>query len=28
LLHKDLADGEGFEPPVDSRLQQFSRLPP
>jgi len=21
-------DGEGFEPPVDSRLQQFSRLPP
>jgi integrase len=22
------ADGEGFEPPVDSRPQQFSRLPP
>ena len=22
------ADGEGFEPPLDSRLEQFSRLPP
>lgn len=22
------ADGEGFEPPVDFRLLQFSRLPP
>jgi len=28
LLHKDLADGEGFEPPVRERVQQFSRLPP
>ena len=28
LLHKDLADGKGFEPPVDSRLQRFSRPPP
>ena len=25
---KGLADGEGFEPPVDLRPQQFSRLPP
>jgi hypothetical protein len=22
------ADGEGFEPPVHERAQQFSRLPP
>lgn len=28
LLHKDLSDGEGFEPPVPERVQQFSRLPP
>jgi len=28
LLHKDLTDGEGFEPPVPERVQQFSRLPP
>jgi integrase len=28
LLHKDLTDGEGFEPPVDSRPQRFSRPPP
>ncbi len=28
LLHNDLADGEGFEPPVDSRPQRFSRPPP
>ncbi len=28
LQHNDLADGEGFEPPVDSRPQRFSRPPP
>jgi len=28
LLRKDLADGEGFEPPVGLRPLQFSRLPP
>jgi hypothetical protein len=28
LLRKDLADGEGFEPPLDSRPERFSRPPP
>lgn len=28
LLRKNLTDGEGFEPPVPERVQQFSRLPP
>ena len=28
LVRKDVADGKGFEPPVDSRPQRFSRPPP
>jgi len=28
LVQKPQADGEGFEPPVPERVQQFSRLPP
>ena len=28
FLHNDLADGKGFEPPVDFRPQRFSRPPP
>jgi len=27
-VQKPQADGEGFEPPVPERVQQFSRLPP
>ena len=28
FLQNSLADGEGFEPPLDSRPERFSRPPP